>query len=143
MGGRTPDRRNVTPVPPDIIVAQATPAGTGALAIVRVSGAGAIALVGGLFQGRRPLAQTRSHRVRHGRFGAGGETVDDVMAAVFRPPKSYTGEEMVEITCHGNPLLVRQILELLRRVSGKLEVKNARRVHPASLPKRPAGSGSS
>ena len=138
MGGRTPDRRNVTPVPPDIIVAQATPAGTGALAIVRVSGAGAIVLVGDLFQGRRPLAQTRSHRVRHGRFGAGGETVDDVMAAVFRPPMSYTGEEMVEITCHGNPLLVRQILELLLRQGSSI---GARVAEPGEFTRRAFQNG--
>ena len=96
----------------DTVVAVATPPGTGALAIVRLSGPQAIAAVAGCFRGA-DLRQVASHTAHHGYIVAGDEPFDDVVVTVFRAPRSYTGEDCVEITCHGNPLLAARIVDTL------------------------------
>jgi tRNA modification GTPase len=96
----------------DTVVAVATPPGTGALAIVRLSGPQSITAVASCFRGA-DLLQAATHTAHHGYIVAGGETVDDVMVTVFRAPRSYTGEDCVEITCHGNPLLAARIVDTL------------------------------
>ena len=96
----------------DTVVAVATPPGTGALAIVRLSGPQSIAAVAACFRGA-DLRQVLSHTAHHGYIVAGGEAVDDVVVTVFRAPRSYTGEDCVEITCHGNPLLAARIVDTL------------------------------
>lgn len=96
----------------DTIVAPATAPG-GAIAVVRVSGARALALCDTLFRGRTPLAEAAGYTVHYGRIADGERTVDDVLAAVFRAPHSYTGEDAVEISCHGSSYIVSEILRLL------------------------------
>ena len=96
----------------DTIVAPA-PAPGGAIAVVRVSGARALALCDTLFRGRTPLAEAAGYTVHYGRIADGDRTVDDVLAAVFRAPHSYTGEDAVEISCHGSSYIVSEILRLL------------------------------
>ena len=163
----------------DTIVAIATPPGTGALAIVRLSGPAAVAVADGAFRGRRPLREAATHTAHYGRivqsaalFRPGGdeaahdgaargcgrpetttgdgqpepslvhvsgpmcttgpeapaaavgttpepaatgglEVVDDVIATVFRAPASYTGEDTVEITCHGSNLVAATVVAAL------------------------------
>ncbi len=102
----------------DTIVALSTPQGSGALAIVRLSGSRAVQVVEVVFVGKRPLREVPNHTVVYGRLMGTDETgaevtLDEVMVAVHRGPYSYTGEDLVEITCHGNPLIVQQILRLL------------------------------
>ena len=104
----------------DTIVAIATPPGAGALAIVRLSGAGALAMADAVFRGRASLRGAATHTAHYGEVvrradGApgGGEVVDDVVATVFRTPASYTGEDTVEITCHGSGLVAATIVEVL------------------------------
>ena len=108
----------------DTIAAIATPPGTGALAIVRVSGPGAVALADAVFRGRGSLREAASHTAHYGaivrapddRSGAGaggGEVIDDVVATLFRAPASYTGEDTVEITCHGSNLVAATIVGVL------------------------------
>ena len=96
----------------DTVVAVATPPGTGALAIVRLTGPQAIAAVAACFRGA-DLQQVASHTAHHGYIVAGDDPVDDVVVTVFRAPRSYTGEDCVEITCHGNPLLAARIVDTL------------------------------
>ena len=96
----------------DTIVAPATAPG-GAIAVVRVSGARALALCDTLFRGRTPLAEAAGYTVHYGRIADRDRTVDDVLAAVFRAPHSYTGEDAVEISCHGSSYIVSEILRLL------------------------------
>jgi len=99
------------------IAAVATGEG-GAIAIVRVSGPEAIAACDALFVGTggRRLAEAPGYSLRHGTFGpAGGEAVDEVLVSLFRAPHSYTGEDMVEIGCHGSPYIRAEILRLLGR----------------------------
>ncbi len=103
----------------DTIVAPATPVG-GAIALIRVSGPQAFALCDRLFRGGGPLAAAAGHTVHFGRIVDGPRTVDEVLATVFRAPHSYTGEDAVEISCHGSPYVVREIVRLLLAGGGRM-----------------------
>ncbi|MFI3327754.1 MAG: tRNA uridine-5-carboxymethylaminomethyl(34) synthesis GTPase MnmE [Rikenellaceae bacterium] len=107
----------------DIIVAPATLSG-GAIALIRMSGEGSIALADRFFEGRKKLADCKGHTIHYGNFvEAGGEVVDDVMVSIFRAPNSYTSEESVEISCHGSAYIVQKIIEKL--ISGGARMANA------------------
>ncbi len=98
----------------DTIAAIATPIGIGAINIIRVSGTGAIEAVDKIFVGRSKIANSPTHTIHYGNIvNRKGETIDDVLVSVFRNPHSYTGEDLVEISTHGNPLIGNEILELL------------------------------
>jgi tRNA modification GTPase len=97
----------------DIIAAPATPAGFGALAVIRVSGKGCIDVLDKMFKGRSALKDAPGYSLHYGEIIAEGHVVDDVVLSVFRNPNSYTGEDSVEISCHGNPMIVKKILEVL------------------------------
>jgi len=98
----------------DIIIALATPAGTGAISIVRVSGPEAIELIDKVFTGNKKLTKVDSHTIHYGKIKSrDGELIDDVLVSVFKKPNSYTGENAVEISTHGNPLIAQKIIKLL------------------------------
>jgi tRNA modification GTPase len=99
--------------PADVIAALATPPGAGALAVVRVSGGDAIATVERVFRGNRALSSLEGFRGASGWIHHGPERVDEVVAWVYRAPRSYTGEDMVEVSCHGGPLPAARVLEAL------------------------------
>lgn len=108
--------------PRDSIAALATPWGESALAVIRVSGEHSLSVLDSLFRPASPAAGTltavRGHTVHHGAIvvpdGEGApEIIDDVLVAVFRGPKSFTGEDGAEISCHGSPVIVRRLLALL------------------------------
>ena len=103
----------------DTIVAPATAAG-GAIAVVRVSGREAFALCDRMFRGRKPLAGAEGYTVHYGEIMDGDRIVDDVLATVFRAPHSYTGEDSVEISCHGSSYIVSEILRLLTAAGGRM-----------------------
>ena len=110
----------------DTIVAPATAPG-GAIAVIRVSGAEALSLCDRIFRGRTPLAEAAPYTVHYGTIvdapAAEAESpriVDDVLAAVFRAPHSYTGEDSVEISCHGSSYIVAEILRLLTDAGGRM-----------------------
>ena len=147
--------------PIDTIAAIATPPGEGAIAVIRISGGSAIAAAERVFRGSAPLTDARSHTVHYGRIvDAQGESVDDVLATIFRSPHSYTGEDVVEISCHGGLFVTGEVLgailasgvrqaepgEFTRRafLNGKMDLSQAeavgaliaassRRAHRASL----------
>ena len=104
----------------DTICAPATAAG-GALAIIRVSGAEAVAKVSALFRpvsrpdgtSGSPLADAPGYTLHFGTINDGESVLDEVVAAVYRNPRSYTGEDCVELSCHGSPYIVERILALL------------------------------
>jgi len=96
----------------DTIAAIATPPGAGAIAIVRVSGPDALQTGAEVFRGSETLTGAAGYTVHYGHTVDGrGEELDEVLATVFRAPHSFTGEDMVEISCHGSPLIARTILE--------------------------------
>lgn len=95
-------------------IAAITTGAGGAVAVIRVSGSGALEACDAVFRGRRRLADSKGGRFCYGRVVDGeGHTVDDVVAAVFRAPHSYTGEDTVEISCHGSRYIRQRILQLL------------------------------
>ncbi len=97
----------------DTIAAISTPFGEGAIALLRLSGPQALEIAMSIFRGKKPIAKLAS-RVQH--FGAiydGGHKLDEVLLTIFRLPHSYTGEDVVEIACHGGVLVTRRILEAL------------------------------
>ncbi len=101
------------PRPTDTIAALATPVGTAAIAMVRVSGVDTAALARALSGGRAPRARVARHLDYHARDG---QLVDDVLMTFFEGPASYTGEDSLEISCHGNPFIAQKILaDLLAR----------------------------
>jgi len=103
----------------DTIAAPATAPG-GALSVIRISGPKAVECADLIFRGSRPLSETAPSTLRYGRIIDGERTVDDVVAALFRAPHSYTGEDSVEISCHGSRYIVSEILRLLTSNGARL-----------------------
>ena len=97
----------------ETIIALATPQGSGAIAVIRLSGAQAIEVVDKIFFSKKNLENLTSQSVVFGTIKKEDEIVDEVLISVFRNPKSYTGEDTVEISCHGSPYIIKTILELL------------------------------
>lgn len=96
----------------ETIVAQATPSGEGAIGVIRLSGSEAIAIADRFFHGKK-LAEQASHTLHYGEWRTdNGEVLDEVVAALFKGPHSYTKEDVVEISCHGSPFILRRILEM-------------------------------
>ena len=105
----------------DLIAALSTPWGEGGIAVLRLSGAGSVALVDRVFRGRVPLRDTPPWRMRHGHVTTPeGEVLDEVLAVRFAPPKSYTGEESAELHCHGGALPSQACLDLLLSLGARL-----------------------
>ena len=98
------------------ICAISTPYGSGGIAVVRVSGTSAIAIVDTLFRGRKSLIDAKAYTVHYGeivRAANNEEVLDQVLVSVFRAPHSFTGEEVVEIACHGSMYIQQTLLQWL------------------------------
>ncbi len=106
----------------DTIVALATPSGAGAIAVIRVSGMDAITLVADVFQSVRgkDLNRQKTHTLHLGHLVDGDKVYDQVLVSVFKGPNSYTGENTVEISCHGSTFIQQQIIQLLLRKGAKM-----------------------
>ncbi len=99
----------------DTIIALATPSGMGAIAVIRLSGDNAIELVNTHFEskfGAKNLTQVKSHTIHLGSIIANNRVIDEVLVSVFKNPNSYTGENVVEINCHGSIYIQQEILQL-------------------------------
>ncbi len=97
----------------DTIVALATPQGIGAIGIIRLSGKEAISLCNSIFKGK-DLEKESSHTLHLGKImGPQNEIIDEVLVSLFKAPHSYTGENVVEISCHGSPYILQRVLETL------------------------------
>ncbi|MBU1820288.1 MAG: tRNA uridine-5-carboxymethylaminomethyl(34) synthesis GTPase MnmE, partial [Bacteroidetes bacterium] len=101
------------------ICALATAPGIGAIAVIRLSGEGAIGLVNRYFRGK-DLTQAGSHTVHFGTLRTQDTIIDEVLVTVFRTPRSFTKEDAVEISCHGSDYIIRQILKLLVRGGARI-----------------------
>ena len=95
-----------------VIAAISTPCAPGGIGVIRISGAGAIDLADRIFRpvSGEPLAARKGYTAAFGSVWDGQGPVDDAIATVFRAPKSYTGEDVVEISCHGGLLVCRRVL---------------------------------
>lgn len=95
------------------IVALATPPGVGAIGVIRLSGPEAIDIASFMFWGKKDLREAKTHTAHFGEIHDNYEhLIDEVLATVFRGPRSYTGEDTVEISCHGSPYILQRIIEL-------------------------------
>ncbi len=101
----------------DTIVALATPTGAGAVAIIRISGKEAIDIAAAIFESvkGKDLRNQKTHTIHLGTIVDGAKVVDQVLVSVFKNPNSYTGENVVEISCHGSTFIQQQIIQLLLR----------------------------
>ncbi len=102
----------------DTIVALATPEGRSALALIRISGPDAITIVNKIFK-NKDLSKVPSHTIHYGWLYDEDEPIDEVMVFIMHGPKTYTGEDMVEITCHGSPLIIRKIIRALQKYGAR------------------------
>lgn len=101
----------------DTIMALATASGSGAIAVIRISGKEAFAITDKVFRakGKKTVGQAGSHTIIFGDILDDEELVDEVLVSVFRNPKSFTGEDSVEISCHGSTFIQKRILNLLSK----------------------------
>ena len=104
----------------EVICAISTAYGTGGIAVVRVSGEGSIAIVDTIFRGRNTLSEAKAGTVHYGRIERAGsqtdepaEVLDEVLCSIFRAPHSFTGEETVEIACHGSLFIQQELMRWL------------------------------
>ncbi len=103
----------------DTIVALATAAGQGAIAVIRLSGAQAIQICNQVFFGKN-LTDQLSHTIHFGTIRDGSRVVDEVLVSLFVAPNSYTKENVVEISCHGSDYIVQEIIKLLLHHGARL-----------------------
>ena len=103
----------------DTIVALATAPGLGAIAVIRLSGKEAIHITSKVFS-KKSILTAPSHTVHFGKLIDAGNVVDEVVATIYRVPKSYTGEEVVEISCHGSPHIQDLILQLFMQNGARM-----------------------
>ena len=103
----------------DTIVALATPPGVGAIAVIRVSGTAAIASIDRLFPSKNLSAQP-GRSLHIGLLSDAGQPVDEVVISLYRAPASYTGEDLIEISCHGSPYIQQQIIRLIQQQGVRL-----------------------
>lgn len=106
----------------DTIAAAATPFGMSGIAVIRVSGPDALAVARRIFRPSSRPCDWKSHYLYHGDIVcADGETVlDEVLISFMRKPRSFTGEDVVEINCHGNPVVIQSILDQLQKLGCRL-----------------------
>jgi tRNA modification GTPase len=107
----------------DTIVSIATAVGPGAVGIVRVSGPNALAVADVLWKSRNnPVDKLASHRTYYGCIvdNSSDSVIDEAVAIYFAGPHSFTGEDVVELQCHGNPLLLDRVVELAQRAGARL-----------------------
>jgi tRNA modification GTPase len=103
----------------DTIVALATPPGVGAIGVIRLSGPSAFGIVNQLFPSK-DLEQQSSHTAHVGLLKENGEALDEVVVTLFKGPRSYTGEDVVEISGHGSPYVLQRILDACIRGGARL-----------------------
>src|SRR5690606_10929580 len=96
----------------DTIIALSTPPGSGAIGVIRLSGPEAITLTNSVFGGK-DLEKQASHTLHFGLIKDGPVVIDEVVVSLFIGPKSYTKENVVEISCHGSNYIIQQIISLL------------------------------
>ena len=95
----------------DTICAISTSLGVGAISIIKVSGIDAIDIVNKIFS--RDIQKVNSHTIHYGYIKDNEEKIDEVLVSVFKSPKTFTTEDVVEINSHGGKICVNKILELL------------------------------
>ncbi|MCS7257759.1 MAG: tRNA uridine-5-carboxymethylaminomethyl(34) synthesis GTPase MnmE [candidate division WOR-3 bacterium] len=106
----------------DTITAIATASGVSAINVIRISGPDAIRIADQIFRGQKSLREVPSHTIHYGTIidPDTNEVLDEVLVSIFRAPHSYTGEDMVEISCHGGNYVAPKILQVLTKIGARL-----------------------
>ena len=106
----------------DTIIALATPSGAGALAVIRLSGPNSILMIDDFFNSihSKKMINQRSHTIHLGHITDSGRVIDEVLVSIFKNPQSYTGENVVEISCHGSTYIQQEILQLFVRNGARI-----------------------
>lgn len=101
----------------DNIIALATPSGAGAISVLRISGKDAISIADAHYESirKKKLSEQKSHTIHLGHIIDGQKILDEVLVSIFKRPNSYTGENVIEISCHGSPFIQQEILQLFLR----------------------------
>ena len=101
----------------ETIVALASPSGAGAIAVIRLSGSAALTIAEQVFQSGsgKSISQQKTHTIHLGHIVEEGKIFDQVLLSIFKNPHSYTGEDVIEISCHGSTYIQQQIIQLLLR----------------------------
>ena len=109
-------------IPQETIVALATPSGAGAIAIIRLSGKEAITIAAQVFESvsGKDITSQKTHTIHLGHIVDDTKVLDQVLLSIFKGPNSYTGENVVEISCHGSVFIQQQIIQLLLRKGAKM-----------------------
>jgi tRNA modification GTPase len=109
-------------IPQETIVALATPSGAGAIAIIRLSGKEAITIAAQVFESvsGKDITKQKTHTIHLGHIVDGTKVYDQVLLSIFKGPNSYTGENVVEISCHGSVFIQQQIIQLLLSKGAKM-----------------------
>jgi tRNA modification GTPase len=109
-------------IPQETIVALATPSGAGAIAIIRLSGKEAITIAAQVFESvsGKDITKQKTHTIHLGHIVDDTKVLDQVLLSIFKGPNSYTGENVVEISCHGSVFIQQQIIQLLLRKGAKM-----------------------
>lgn len=129
----------------DTICAIATPRGKGGISVIRVSGDEAFSVTKKIFSSKKDIEKAEGYTILYGNIVDGDEKVDEVLVSVFRAPKSFTGENVCEISCHGGVIVTERIIDLLLRagctmadkgeftkrafMNGKMSLTQAEAVH--------------
>ncbi|MEQ8574871.1 tRNA uridine-5-carboxymethylaminomethyl(34) synthesis GTPase MnmE [Fulvivirga sp.] len=103
----------------DTIVALSTAPGVGAIGVIRLSGNDAITITNKVFKGK-DLTKQESHTIHFGTIRNGDKVVDEVLVSLFIAPKSFTKENVVEISCHGSPFILKQVIKVLLQSGARL-----------------------
>jgi len=103
----------------DTIVALATPQGIGAIGVIRVSGKETFTILNQLFPSKDLHAQP-SHTIQVGFLKEGEQVLDEVVLSLFKGPRSYTGEDVIEISCHGSPFIQEQVINAITKLGARL-----------------------
>lgn len=106
----------------ETIVALATPSGAGAIAVIRISGKDAITIASSVFESvsGKNIAAQKTHTIHLGHIVDDSKVLDQVLLSIFKNPNSYTGENSVEISCHGSTFIQQQIIQLLLRKGARM-----------------------
>lgn len=103
----------------DTIIALATPPGVSGIAVIRLSGSQAFELTHQLFSGK-DIRQQPSHTIHFGKLVSDGRVIDEVLVSIFRAPTSFTKEHVIEISCHGSAIIVKEIIKAFLKIGARL-----------------------
>lgn len=104
----------------DTIAAIATPIGKGGISVIRISGDESFGIIKKIFKGRSSSGKFISHHIYHGKIVSSHKVVDDVLISVFISPRSYTGEDVIEVSCHGGVFVTQKVLEAILAAGARL-----------------------